>query len=163
MRPGIHFLISFLLFPSFFFFSGCGQSEQAAVMEDNPTLESLHQALDAFNAAYARADAASLGRMLTTGYLHTNGANPALDKEEWLNYVAGRKKALNAGELVIDNYALLESRVRLYGKAAVVAGKVRINGLDGGGPFESEFRVTQLWVFEEGGWKRAAFHDGRLK
>jgi len=140
----------------------CGRqapAESAAA----PSLESLHRALDAFNKAYARADGEALDKMLTAAYLHTNGANPPLDKSGWLKYVAGRKKALDAGSLAIDHYALHDIKARLYGNAAAVSGKVRISGLGEGGPFDHEYQVTQLWVFEPGGWKRAAFHDGQIR
>lgn len=155
-------LFKYLLLLGILHFGGCGRPAPSGA-EAAPTRESLHQALDAFNAAYARADVAALDKMLASGYLHTNGASPPLGKDSWLNYVSGRRKALDAGDLVIDSYTLLDLQVRLHGRAAAVAGKVRVNGLDRDGPFEHAFRVTQLWIFEDAGWKRAAFHDGRVK
>ena len=144
------------------YFTSCGH--QAPVPpEAAPGLENLSQALDAFNQAYARANVAALDKMLTAGYLHTNGATSSLDKEGWLRYVAGRRSAIDAGDLVIDRYSLLGPKIRLYGNAAVVSGKARISGLNQDGPFEHEYRVTELWIFDDSGWKRAAFHDGQVK
>ena len=147
---------------SLLFFISCGR-EAPVTPEAAPGLENLSQALDAFNQAYARANVAALDKMLTAGYLHTNGATSSLDKEGWLRYVAGRRSAIDAGDLVIDRYSLLGPKIRLYGNAAVVSGKARISGLNQDGPFEHEYRVTELWVFDDSGWKRAAFHDGQVK
>ncbi len=161
MKTGIHYL-PFFLIGFFLFFSRCGPAAPPGV-EAYASLESLHQALEAFNDAYARAEATVLDKMLATGYLHTNGARPPLDKGEWLQYVAFRRRAIDKGELVIDRYVLLDLKTRLHGNAAALSARVRINGLDENGPFEHEFRTTQLWVFEEEGWKRAAYHDGQVK
>ncbi|MCO6478761.1 MAG: nuclear transport factor 2 family protein [Phaeodactylibacter sp.] len=161
MKIAIHFLplgfISCLLL-----FSRCGPAAPPGI-EAYASLESLHQALDAFNDAYARADGAALDKMVATGYLHTNGARPPLDKGEWLQYVATRRKAIDRGSLVVDRYVLLDLKTRLHGNAAALSARIRASGLDENGPYEHEFRATQLWVFEADGWKRAAYHDGQVR
>ncbi len=119
--------------------------------------------MEAFNKAYAQADVAALDKMLTTGYLHTNGSQPPAAKEAWLDYVETRRLALEKADLAIDSYQMLDIQARMHGPAAVVCGRVRVNGLNEDGPFEREYRVTHLWAFENGLWKRAAFHDGRIK
>lgn len=162
MKTAFHFT-TLLPIVCFLLAGSCARPAPAGEEGGAPGLEGLHQALDDFDRAYARADVAALGQMLTEGYLHTNGANPPLDKDKWLQYVASRRKAIDAGSLVIDHYALLGLKTRLYGSSAAVSARARINGLDENGPFEHEYQVTQLWVFEQGAWKRAAFHDGQVK
>jgi hypothetical protein len=81
--------------------------------------------LAAFDAAFARADAAALDSLLTAAYVHTNGGTGAvLDKSRWLEYISAqyisaRRVALETGRL----------------------------------------RVTQVRVYRERRWRRAAFHD----
>lgn len=148
------------IFTSLLFLFSCGRAAPETVPAG---AEQLQQALHAFNTAVGRADADALDSLLTTAYLHTNGNQPAIDKNQWMAYLRSRKAQIDKGLLVIDSYQMVDMKVRLYGQAAVVTGRIVVHGLENGGPFDADYRTSQFWVVEEGQWKRAGFHDARIR
>ena len=150
-----------LFSPLFFVFalvnlSSCGQAAPDTV----PTgAEQLRQAIHDFEAAFARADVATLDTMITASYLHTTDNLPPIGKEEWLEKVRSKKEQIDKGLLAIDDYEMLDVKVRLYGQAAVVSNRIVVHGLENRAPFDAAYRTSQFWVVEEGRWKRAGFHD----
>jgi hypothetical protein len=127
--------------------------------------DSLHRpaldtALAAFSAAFARADAAALDTLLTADYVHTNGGTGAvLDKSRWLEYIRARRVELETGRLRLDRYETKGVDVRLSPPVAIVTSEVATGGVRDGSRFTSRLRVTQVWVYRERRWRRAAFHD----
>jgi len=123
----------------------------------------LRLAVSDFGRAFASADVSALQLLLTEDYTHVNGSSGnVITRDQWLGWVASRRAELDAGTLVIETYTVEDLRVQLYGETAVVSGIVRSRGLNGGTPFDSNIRFTNVWVLEEGVWRRAAFHDSRL-
>ena len=101
--------------------------------------------------------------MLTAKYKHTNGSSAPYNKNVWLNYIKGRKEKMMAGELYIDDYGMKDLQMTFYNNSALVNGVVYAKGTENGITFDKQFRVTQLWVYEAGQWKRAGFHDGIME
>jgi ketosteroid isomerase-like protein len=117
-----------------------------------------------FAEGFERADTAALSAMLSEKYLHTNGSAPPLRKTAWLNYVAARRAKLDSGEEVLKTYQNEDIVVEVFGEnTAVVQGVNLVEGTRNGQFFRSKIRFTQVWVLENGGWKRAAFHDGKME
>jgi uncharacterized protein DUF4440 len=56
-------------------------------------------------------------------------------------------------QLVFDSVERLESRVRLYGGAAVVTGATRMSGHYGDQGFRAHSRYTHVYVLGEDGWR----------
>ena len=149
-----------VFFAGLLFLFSCGRAAPETVPAG---AEQLQQALHVFNAAIGRADADALDSLLTTAYLHTNGDQPAIDKNQWLAYLRSRKAQIEKGLLAIDSYQMVDMKIRLYGQSAVVTGRIVIHGLENGGPFDAIYRTSQFWVVEDGQWKRAGFHDARIR
>lgn len=127
--------------------------------------DTLHRAalqagLDAFGAAFLRADAEALDTLLAPDYVHTNGASGAvLGKTQWLEFIRSRRADLRSGRLRIDHYSASDQVIRWHAATAVVTSKVISRGVRDGVPFETRLRVTQVWIRAGSRWYRAAFHD----
>ncbi len=67
------------------------------------------------------------------------------------------------GVLVFHNYEMSELKIKFHNTTAIVTGKVSSSYSKKGEIKENEFRVSNLWVYEKGTWKRAGFHDGKIK
>ena len=131
----------------------------AGIISCTAPTKSVAAALEAFTEAFRTADIEALDQMLTDDYVHTNtGASP-IGKAAWLDWMASRREQLARGDYVMETYELEEPEIALYGTAAVVTGMVHASGTSNNQPFDNRIRVTNLWVYEHGRWRRAAFHD----
>lgn len=123
----------------------------------------LREAIDAFNRAFAEADTSQLKTMLTEDYQHSNSYYEAIGKNTWLEYVGQRKADLDSGEMELLNYALDQEQIQVIGNTGILSGRIRVESRLGTDTTEAAYRITNVWIKEEGKWKRAAFHDGRIK
>jgi hypothetical protein len=120
----------------------------------------LRQALDSFSAAFVRADAEALDRLLASDYVHTNGGTgTVLDRARWLDYVRRRHADLRSGRTQVERYEWVGTTIRWHPVTAVVSGQVVSEGTQDGIPFTSRLQVTQVWIRVGERWLRAAFHD----
>jgi len=134
-----------------------------AEAQEIPAEQEVRAAVSAFGEAFVEADVAALRDLLTEQYLHVNGlSGSVLNRSEWLEWMTSRQAALASGGLLIHEYTVTDLRVRLYGTTAVVTGRVDSRGVHSEAPFSSQVRFTNVWVNEQGSWRRAAFHDSPL-
>ena len=119
--------------------------------------------LDEFDRAFVDADTVKLDRLIASDYVHTNGNNDPIDRKTWLDYMASRKKALENGSLEILDYRASKRNITHLGNTAVVNTRVDSEQILNGRRSKSAFQVTQVWKDENGIWKRAAFHDGKIR
>lgn len=133
--------------------------KENSVKEEKILLERIND----FNQAFKENDVERLESMITDSYLHTNGNSKSIDKSSWVQYLNKRKKDIETGDLIVDSYEMEETEIRLYGNVAILTAKVIVVSTRSGDPQKNEFRVTNVWVNEAGNWKRAGFHDGKIK
>ena len=133
-----------------------------AVDEAAPSEEALRKAIFAFNDAFARGNAEEIAGMITDDYRHTNGTAAAIDRASWLSYINQRQKLLEGGELIVHDYAIEELGISIHGRSAIVTGRIIVDQSRQGERSEQEYRITNVWVIENGTWKRAGFHDGKI-
>jgi ketosteroid isomerase-like protein len=127
-------------------------------------LHEVEAAFLEFSDAFREANATLLASRLTESYVHVNGrSGSVLDRTGWLEYIRSRRQEIERGDLVMEEYEVEDLEVRIYGSSAVVTGIVSSRGSRGGEPFRSRVRFTNLWVEQEGRWRRAAFHDSPLR
>ena len=151
--------LSLILFSLFLIFQSCNQSN---LSEKEPEI-GLKDTLDIFNKAFADGDSDVLEGLLTEDYLHCNSGNPPVGKADWLKYIESRKAKIESGELIQEDYGMVDFKAVLYNKnTAVINGLVFSKGINAGQKFDNRFRVTHTWILENGIWKRAAFHDTKL-
>ena len=55
-----------------------------------------------------------------------------------------------------------DSKVRMYGDAAVVIGITRVEGQADGKPYALDFQFTDTYIRKPGGWAMVASHASRL-
>jgi tetratricopeptide (TPR) repeat protein len=125
--------------------------------------QSVRDAVEAFAAAFVSADSLVLDGMLTDDYVHVNGSSgDVVDRGRWLRWVASQRKGIERGGIVIAAYRVDDLKVMLHNDAAVVTGVVLSHGKRAGKPFQTRLRFTNVWVDQEGSWRRASFHDSAL-
>lgn len=130
--------------------------------KDNTKKEQLLETVETFNKAFNEGNIEVLIPMITKNYVHTNSNSKSIGKEDWLAYLAKRKKQIESGELVIKNYKMDEIEVEMHDDMAIVTGKISFLSISGGMEKQNAYRVTNVWVLEDGRWKRAGFHDTRI-
>lgn len=130
--------------------------------ERTDTTDTLNQTLDQFNSAFHTCDIETLNRLTTDSYLHINGSSDPITKKEWINYLHKRKKQVENGELQISRYDFQDKKIQVYGQSAWVTGLVLVDGSLNHVPFSRKIRVSNVWVRENGQWKRAGFHDASM-
>ncbi|MEO0571458.1 MAG: nuclear transport factor 2 family protein [Bacteroidota bacterium] len=158
MESRLYFLPFFL-----FFALSCTQIQKTTIDEIKLPKDELPRALDMFNKAFADGNLTVLDSMTLQNYLHTNGSSKAITKKDWFNYLQKRNQQLKSGNLQVLDYSLEEQKIAYYGATAIVTGKVKVVTKDSLGTSESQYRITNVWVYEDGSWKRAGFHDGKIK
>lgn len=140
----------------------CSQEQRESAVPVDHTADDVLAALETFSSAYAAADVETLSTLLTDQYVHSNSGGPVIRKENWLNWVGTRTTALADGTLVISTYENVDVVVEMYAGAAVVHGTNVSTGTENGEPFDKRIVFTHTWIYEDGAWKRASFHDSRL-
>lgn len=155
----IKVLLAFLVA---FGFCGCTQNQTVG----NETIADkgqLMEAIDKFNQAFQQGDVTTLETMITDQYMHTNGNSKAIGKASWFNYLNKRKLEIEAGDLEVLSYNMDETDVKIYGNTAIFTARITVVNSKKGESVENQYRVTNIWVYESGAWKRAGFHDGKIK
>ena len=125
--------------------------------------EKLIERIKEFNIAFRDGEIEKLESMITNNYLHTNSSSKSIRKTDWLNYLGKRKSELITGSLVVENYEMSETDFEIYDDMAIVTAKISFSTIRSDERKENEIRITNVWVKEEGSWKRAGFHDTRIK
>lgn len=153
--------LSFLYTLVFILFStACGNKPQKHSEEQK---EELITAIDRFNEAFANSEISVLESMITNNYSHTNGTYEAIDKEKWFEYLKKRSKEIEAGILTINSYEMNQLKIEFHDNTAITTAKVITSITKNGELSKNEYRVTNIWVYENGAWKRAGFHDGKIQ
>lgn len=125
--------------------------------------EGLLEAIEKFNKAFQAGDVDIIASLITDNYIHTNGNSKSIRKEDWFTYLNNREKEIKSGTLEVIEYEMNEIEIEHYENMAIVTGKVLVSNKIKGEISINEYRITNLWVHVNGGWKRAGFHDGKIK
>jgi uncharacterized protein (TIGR02246 family) len=71
-------------------------------------------------------------------------------------------EAIKSGSLKYDSITIRDLKIRMYGSTAVVDTEATGKGLLDSKPFDSDFRVTYVWVKLKGDWKLVVRHVTRV-
>jgi ketosteroid isomerase-like protein len=116
------------------------------VERPQPPLTDLESAVRELGTAWGSRDLVALERLIATEYTHTDVSGLVLHRADWLEQVKARATTFTVG---FDDV-----RVSPLGEGALATGANRITGADGQ---ILDLRFTQLWVVEDGHWRRRAF------
>lgn len=123
---------------------------------------SVEEAVRSFADAYRDGDVETVDALLANDYVHINSGAAPGDRDSYLAWNRTRAENLGGGEWSVETYDLSELQIKTYDDAAVVTGRVTASGVRDGENWASDIRFTNLWVIEDGAWKRAAFHDAAV-
>jgi ketosteroid isomerase-like protein len=101
--------------------------------------------------AQVKRDIAALDRMLADDFILTRANGVVANKAENLADV-------QSGDRSFASYTSDDVRVRLYGDAAVVTGRVTSTGTYKGQDFSGRFRYTKMFIKRDGQWRIVAWH-----
>ncbi len=141
---------------------GCsgGSTQQIASANEK---EVLLARINEFNMAFKACDIELLKSMISNNYQHTNGTSKSISKDAWFEYLNKRKLKIESGELIVSSYEMNEVEMQVYDNMAIVTGKISVSSIRSGEEQENVYRITNVWIKEDGIWKRAGFHDGEIK
>lgn len=119
--------------------------------EGNPMDDQLKELGQEWATAERQGDAAALARILADDFVGIGPRGFMLTKEQWL-------ARYQSGDLRHESFTWDDVRVRVYGDAAVATGRQTQQGAFQGHDIAGQFRVTQVFVHQQGRWLLAALH-----
>ncbi|WP_181899418.1 nuclear transport factor 2 family protein [Flagellimonas nanhaiensis] len=140
----------------------CGD-KTGNVASNESKKEALLNTIKKFNTAFKEGDIDVLESMITENYLHTNGNSKVIQKKDWFNYLTQRSQDIASGKIQVTDYTMDETAIEFHGSTAIVTGRISVSTLTDGQTQTSQYRITNIWVLEDGNWKRAGFHDGKIQ
>ena len=97
------------------------------------------------------ADTAALDELTAPDFRLVGPFGFVLDKAQWLDRYA-------PGELVTSSLTWDEVQVRDFGETAIAIGRQTQQATHQGHPADGQFRVTHVFVRDEGRWQLASTH-----
>jgi len=152
MRFLLHTVFSAVLCVPACFAQARGGAASAPAVQDTSAVQTIRQLERARREAMLRGDAQALSRLLADDYIGTGAHGKMRSKAELVaEYTAGTVRYQSITE---DGVV-----VRQYGGAAVVTGRTKSKGKEGGKAFDSEHRFTRVWIQAPGRWSLVAAHS----
>jgi len=112
-------------------------------------------AMDAWKAATMKKDGAALEKLLHPDltYSHSSGQNQT--KDEVI-------KSVTAGKATVEAINFSDTTVRVYGRTALVRGKVDITNVADGKSTTAHLNILHVWMKGPQGWQMVARQATRL-
>ena len=130
---------------------------------DRSAEDAVLERVSALLRAYREADVDALEGLIATNYVHVNQGSRPIGRTAWLEWNRRRSERLASGAWTLERYVPSEIEVAVYGKAAIVTGRVTASGLRDGEPWSSDVRFINFWLLEAGTWRRAGFQDAKAR
>jgi ketosteroid isomerase-like protein len=132
-----------------------GGAAPAPSVQDTSAQPTIRQLERARREAMLRGDAQALSRLLADDYIGTGAHGKVRSKADVVaEYTSGRVKY----ESITEDGVV----VRQYGPAAVVTGRTRSKGKEGGKAFDADHRFTRVWIQAPGRWSLVAAHSSPI-
>ncbi|MGH7209988.1 MAG: nuclear transport factor 2 family protein [Acetobacteraceae bacterium] len=114
-------------------------------------LEREHQ----YSAALLHGDAGLLASVLADSFVDTSESGVLHNKQQLLALVAHQRAPASITET--------DRRIQVYGDAAVVTVKFKVEGSGQGKPYEFSGRATDVWIYRAGRWDCVAAHSSGMR
>ena len=99
-------------------------------------------------------DVAALERILADDYTYTDSRGRVSNKADSLRYARAARNHMKA-------FYTSDEKARVYGDVAIVTGRMRVEGVAGGEPYDAEVRFTDILARVDGQWRAVAAHASR--
>lgn len=129
-----------------------GKSREPADTADTMELSRLEIV---WNSAHIRGDAEALDRLWSDDLVVTVTNMPVMTKPDAIGF-------LRSGRMRFQRYETSDIRIRLYGDAAVVTGRLERTRTINGREIDDNWRFTKMYVREAGRWKVVAWHASTI-
>jgi len=124
------------------------------VFADEPDVAAILKAEREIAAAFENEDADWLEKHLDPSFTLTGSTGKVTTRADEVADLRGGTK--------YDVFRNRDSKVRLYGDAAVVTGITRVEGQAEGKPYKLDFQFTDTYIRKPEGWVMVASHASRL-
>jgi ketosteroid isomerase-like protein len=123
----------------------------SATQEDGPGTPEVRRLESIWNDAHLRGDADAMDRLCPDDLVVTVPGMRLMTKAESVG-------VLRSGRMKFDRYETSDVRVRVYGDAAVVTGRLQRTRTIAGKSMDDDWRFTKTYVKRSGQWQVVAFH-----
>jgi ketosteroid isomerase-like protein len=110
---------------------------------------------DAWDKAIVRKDTAAIADNMSEDFRQISSSGAVSNKETFV-------RNITAPDLTIDPYTVEDFDVRVYGNVALLSGRTRMTGRDGGTPFTTHYRYIDVYVRTNGTWKVCSVQTTRM-
>ncbi len=121
------------------------QSPESAVKTELSRLETV------WNKAHERGDAEELDRLWADDFVATVPGMASMTKDQSI-------AIWRLGKMRFKRYKTSDLRVRVYGDAAVVTGRLERTRTVGGRDVDDDWQFTKVYISSQGNWRVVAFH-----
>ncbi len=137
-------------------FSAVAEESQRSKTRGNSGVEQYIKDLEGQTRdAALKGDSSFMELHTTTNYYRVGPDGSVATREQFLK-VSAREKFF-----ALD---VVEQNIFVYGNSAIVIEKASLRGVGGDGrTIDGDYRVTRVWIKENGQWKLAASHITRMK
>jgi len=132
------------------------QNTTPPTVSDNASVEQQVKQLEQqIRSQVVKGEVSGLDQYLADDYVSINPAGQLFDKGESIQMI-------KTGRVKYTSIDVKDERVRTYGNTAILNGlantKLTVDGQDRSG----DYRVTIVWVKQNGQWKRVSFQSTRV-
>jgi len=124
---------------------------QAQQQPDTPEVKELIRLESVWNEAHEKGDASALEKLWADDLEVTVPRMPVMSKSDVLGFA-------RSGRMKFQRYQTSDLKVRVYGDAAVVSGRLQRTRTLNDKTVNDDWRFTKLYVRREGRWQVVAFH-----
>jgi hypothetical protein len=118
-------------------------------MNREHTEQEVVRLADAWATAELHGDTTFLKRILADDYIGIGPLGFMLTKQAWL-------ERHQTGDLKYESFSLDEVKARVYNDAAILTGRQVQNGAYRGNSIQAQFRITLVFVQQQGQWQLAS-------
>jgi ketosteroid isomerase-like protein len=136
--------------------SGCSSTGSVSRDDTANAVAELTRLSDAWDKAIVRKDTAAIANNMSEDFRQIASNGDVANKETFV-------RSITAPDLTIDPDTVEEFEVRVYGNVALLSGRTRMTGREGGNPFTTHYRYIDVYVRTNGTWKVCSVQTTRLR
>lgn len=134
---------------------GCAPASRTAQGDTASIVAELTRLSDAWDKAIVRRDTTAIANNMSEDFRQIASNGDIADKATFV-------RNITAADLVIDPYTVEDFDVRVYGDVALLSGRTRMTGREGGAAFTTHYRYIDVYVRTNGTWKVCSVQTTKL-